>query len=305
LFVRAVQEVTIRYRGIIQMRNWLIGTMTGHATAGIALLWLVATVTLGEVQGQRQAPYRAPRTEDGRPNLNGIWQAMNTANWDIEAHGAQMAPYPELVGTYLAQPGGLSVVEGGTIPYKPEALARRKENFQKRLTIDPYNRDQGDPEAKCFLPGVPRVTYMPFPFQIVQGPDQIWITYEFGSATRFIPLRKRVPAPVDSWMGQSEGRWDGETLVVDVTGQNGKSWFDRAGNFMSIATHVVERYTAISPDALMYEATIEDPSLYTRPWKLGMPLYRRLEEDKRLIEFKCITFSEPILYHTLVKQPSK
>jgi len=287
------------------MGNWLIRTVRGRATAGIAVLWLGATVTLGEVEGQRLAGYRAPRTADGKPNLNGIWQAMNTANWDIEAHGAQMAPYPELVGSYLAQPGGLSVVESGTIPYKPEALARKRENFQKRLTIDPSNRDQGDPEAKCFLPGVPRATYMPFPFQIVQGPDQLWIAYEFASASRFIPLRKRDPAPVDSWMGQSEGRWDGETLVVDVTGQNGKSWFDRAGNFMTDATHVVERYTAIRPDALMYEATIEDPSLYTRPWKISMPLYRRLEENRRLIEFKCITFSEPILYHTLVKKPGR
>jgi hypothetical protein len=286
---------------MMRMKDWFRGAAyVGAATVVVAILLKGASPTAGQVSS-----YRAPRTADGKPNLNGIWQVVNTANWDLEAHGAQMAPYPEMVGVYLAQPAGLSVVEGDTIPYKPEALATRNQNRQSRLTIDPRNRDQGDPEAKCFLPGVPRATYMPFPFQIVQGPDQVWFIYEFASATRFVPLRKRTPAPVDSWMGQSEGQWEGETLVVDVTGQNGKSWFDRAGNFMTAAAHVVERYTPIDPNALMYEATIEDPSLYTRPWKIRMPLYRRLEENIRLIEFKCITFSEPILYHTLVKQPDR
>jgi hypothetical protein len=280
------------------MRNWVRGPI---AAAAIVIVAFVVAPIL--VAGQVRT-YKAPRTADGKPNLNGIWQAVNTANWDLEAHGTQMAPYPELVGVYLAQPGGLSVIEGGTIPYKPEALAKKRDNFQKRLAVDPLNRDQGDPEAKCFMPGVPRATYMPFPFQIVQGPDQIFITYEYANTSRLVPMRKRPPAPVDSWMGQSEGRWDGETLVIDVTAQNGKAWLDRAGNFTTDAVHVVERYTAISPDALSYEATIEDPNIFTRPWKINLPLYRRLEKNAQLMEFKCIPFGEPILYNTLVK-PSR
>ena len=284
--------------------------MRNRFAAGVvvsSLLWLGTAVAAGQAGAPGQTPpaYRAPRTADGKPNLNGIWQAMNTANWDLEAHGPQAAPFPEIVGVYLAQPGGMSVVEGGTIPYKPEALAKKKENYLKRLNVDPYDRDQGDPEAKCFMPGVPRGTYMPYPFQIVQGSSQIWMTYEYANTSRLVHMGKVEPAPVDSWMGQSVGRWEGETLVVDVTSMNGKAWLDRAGNFTSEAVHVTERYTAIGRDALMYEATIEDPNVFTRPWKISMPLYRRLEKNAQLIEFKCIPFAEPILYHTLVKQPTK
>jgi hypothetical protein len=277
------------------MRKWLTGALIVSMMVA-AIFWLGSSRSSGQARA-----YQAPRTADGKPNLNGIWQAVNTANWDLEAHAPQAAPVPELVGVYLAEPGGLGVVEGGSIPYKPDALARKKENFQKRLAIDPFNRDAGDPEVKCFLPGVPRATYMPFPFQIVQGTNQIWITYEYANASRHIPLKKQGPPPVDTWMGQSEGHWEGETLVVDVTGLNGKSWLDRAGNFTTETVRVVERYTPMSADALMYEATITDPAVFTRPWKISMPLYRRLEKNMQLVEFKCVPFAEPILYHTLEK----
>jgi hypothetical protein len=268
----------------------------------VGLLGGLVSLATAPLAGQGQPGYKASRTADGKPNLNGIWQAVNSANWDIEGHAAQPAPLQNLVGVYLAEPAGLGVVEGGAIPYKPEALARRKQNFETRLRADPFKRDIGDPEAKCYLPGVPRAAYMPFPFQIIQSTNTILISYEYASTTRLIYLGKVAPAPIDSWMGQSVGRWDGDTLVVDVTALNGLAWLDRAGNFLSDTAHVIERYTPVSPYHLMYEATIEDPNVFTRPWKMSMPLYRRIDRGMQLLEFKCVEFSEEFLYGTLRKQ---
>jgi hypothetical protein len=251
----------------------------------IALAALFALAAI-PVAAQTQAR-RALRTADGKPNLNGIWQAMNTANWDLEAHAAR----PGLVvalGAIAAEPGGISVVEGGTIPYLAAALAQRKENFQNRLTADP--------EIKCYLPGVPRATYMPYPFQIFQSDKSIAIAYEYDGAFRNIYLKSPGPAPADSWMGQSVGRWEGDTLVVDVTGLEERTWFDRAGNYHSDALHVIERYTPLGPDTLTYEATIEDPKVFSRPWKIGMPLYRHVEKNAQLVEFKCVEFVEELMY---------
>lgn len=231
----------------------------------------------------------------GKPNLNGIWQAVNTANWDLETHGPGAGP-PAL-GAFGAIPPGLGVVEGDEIPYRPEALAKKKENFTKRWSADP--------ELKCYMPGVPRATYMPYPFQILQGSSSIMITYEFGGAVRTINMGPPREAPVDSWMGWSNGRWEGTTLVVDVTGFNDQTWFDRAGNYHSDALHVVERYTPAGENVLQYEATIEDPKVFSRPWKISMPLYRRLEKDAQLMEFKCAEFVEELLYGPLRRKPSK
>jgi hypothetical protein len=239
--------------------------------------------------------YKAPRTADGKPDLNGIWQALNTADWDIQAHAAAAGPAPMLAADF-AIPPGTGVVEGNEIPYLPAMAEKKKENFQ--------NRFAADPEVKCYLPGVPRATYMPYPFQIVQSSKTILISYEYAGAVRTIDMGKPTPAPVDSWMGWSSGHWEGDTLVVDVTGLNNKTWFDRTGNFHSDALHVVERYTPISPDAIMYEAAIEDPQVFSRPWKISMPLYRRLEKNAQLTEFKCVEFAEPLMYGHLRKQPS-
>ena len=190
---------------------------------------------------------------------------------------------------------------GNEIPYRPESLARKRENFERRLAVDPDNVNTvGDPEAKCYLPGVPRATYMPFPFQIVQSTDRVIIAYQFASASRTIPLGGSSEAPVDSWMGWSNGRWDGDTLVVEVAGFNDLAWFDRAGNHHSAAMRVVERYTPISPYHLMYEATIEDPDVFTRHWTIRLPLYRRVEDDLRLLEFKCVDLAEEYVYGGLV-----
>ena len=256
---------------------------------------VIAVLSIGMLAAA-DAPTKAPRTPDGKPNLNGIWQTMNTANWDLQGHAAQQSLVLE-TGATGAEPGGLSVVEGGEIPYLPAALAKKKENHEHRLTADP--------EVKCYLPGVPRATYMPFPFQIFQSDKAIAIAYEYDSAFRNIFLKDPGPAPNDSWMGQSVGHWEGDTLVVDVTGLDERTWFDRAGDYHSDALHVVERYSLRSPDTIMYEATIEDPKTFSRPWKISMPLYRHVEKNAQLLEFKCVEFVEDLMYGQYSKKPAK
>jgi hypothetical protein len=224
---------------------------------------------------------------DGKPNLNGIWETFSTANWDLQDHAAYAGPLWQ-TGAIGAVPPGLGVVAGNEIPYLPAAAAKKKENFA--------NRAKEDPEAKCYLPGVPRATYMPYPFQIVESPKDILLVYEFASANRLVNMGKAKEAGADSWMGTSNGHWEGDTLVVDVTGLNGLSWFDRAGNFASDSLHVVERYKRTDADHMTYEATIEDPKTFSKPWTISVPLYRRTEKNVQLMEFKCVPFSEELLY---------
>jgi hypothetical protein len=271
------------------MRMLLKASILASVLGGI----LIAVLTSKPLSSQTPAVYRAPRTYDGKPNLSGIWQVANTANWDLQDHSARQGPVMTL-GAAFSVPGGLGVVEGNEIPYKPEALAKKKDNQQNWMKLDP--------EVKCYLPGVPRAVYMPYPFQIVQSPEAILVAYEFASASRTIRMNNQDKAPVPAWMGWSRGRWEGETLVVDVTGFNDKTWFDRAGNYHTRALHVVERYTATSANTMHYEATIEDPNVFTRPWKISMPLYRRVEPNAQLVEYKCVEFVEDLLYGHLRKK---
>jgi hypothetical protein len=286
------------------MRKTLAGVTAAVVTSTLLTVLYHATMPLA---GQT-AVYRAPRTPDGKPDLNGIWQAMNEANYDIQAHMARPAmalragPYGPLpaaavlaFGAVGAVPPGLGVVEGDEIPYKPEAAAKKKDNQEHWL--------ERDPEIKCYLPGVPRATYMPYPFQIFQSPSALFMAYEYAGAVRNIYLKDPGPAPIDSWMGQAVARWEGDTLVVDSTGFNVSTWFDRAGNVHSDKLHVVERYTRTSPDIISYEATIEDPNVFTKPWKMSMPLYRRVEKNAQLMDFKCVEFVEELLYGQFRKKP--
>jgi hypothetical protein len=259
-------------------------------------------------------PYKAPLTADGKPDFNGIWQAFVTSDIDIQDHDAQAGPHPDIMGAYGSWPGGQGIVEGGEIPYKPEALAKKKANAEKRMAINITSDDQrhetGDPELKCYRPGVPRANYMPFPFQIIQSTDHIMMVYEFEHTLRTIYMKnddKEAPkdAPADSWMGWSHGHFEGETLVIDTTGFVPWTWFDRAGDYHSDALHVVERYTLVSPYHIMYEATIEDPNVFTRPWKMSFPLYRRMEKNVQLLDFDCVEFVEKLLYGPYYKDPSK
>jgi hypothetical protein len=250
------------------------------ATAGVVVSVLAPTLLAEAAVGDGQAPGATtqarllPRTPDGKPDLSGFWQVMNTAAWDIQDHGVQKGA-----------PAGQGVVEGNEIPYQPWAAAKKKGNFDNRLTADP--------ETKCHLPGVPRLTYMPFPFQIVPGPNQITILYEYVHAVRYIFMTGNHPeGHIDWWLGDSRGRWEGDTLVVDLIHFNDQTWFDRAGNFHSDALHVVERYTPLDADHINYEVTIEDPKVFTRPWKMSMPLYRRTEKNFQLLEYECYAFED-------------
>jgi hypothetical protein len=239
----------------------------------VALVVLASVLLLGSLPVTAQAPAQGglKRTVDGKPDLNGIWQIVNTAYVNLEPHHA-------LPG----MPGGMGVVEGGEIPYKPEALARRRENFEKRVSLDPVN--------KCFLPGVPRVMYMPYPFQIAQTPKYLAMAFEFAHAARIIYTDGSPhPPPLDFWMGDSRGKWEGDTLVVETTHFNGRTWLDMSGNHHSENLKVLERFMP-TPDGMRmnYEVTIEDPQVFTRPWKMSMPIYKRVEPNLQLIDYDCV-----------------
>ena len=286
------------------MRQGIRSLLTAAAGAAVTA---VISFAIAPLSGQQAPGYRPPRGPDGHPDLNGIWQALNEANWDIEMHMARPAlqtrpgpygpvPAPPVLalGAVASVPPGVGVVEG-EIPYKPDALAQRNKNRENWVT--------SDPEIKCYLPGVPRATYMPHPFQIFQSSKAVFFAYQYAGAVRNIYLKDPGPAPVDSWMGQSFGRWEGDTLVIDVTGFNDQTWFDRSGNFHTEKLHVVERYTRTAPDVITYEATIEDPNVFTRPWKMSMPLYRRLDKGIQLLDFKCVEFVEELMYGQFRKNP--
>jgi hypothetical protein len=285
------------------MRIRFTGVIMGVAVAAVATLAVMpiaGQAGQGRAGGQGAAPAagagrgaaRVARIA-GKPNMNGIWQSIGTANWNLEDHSASATAFWQL-GAIGAIPAGQSVVEGGTIPYLPAALKQREANRA--------GWPKSDPEAKCYMPGIPRATYMPYPFQIVQGQKDILFVYEYASSNRIVHMLNKSEAPVDSWMGWSNGTWEGDTLVITVNGFNDQTWFDRAGNHHSDGLTVVERYTLQGENVLQYEATMTDPKTFSRPWKIRMPLYRRLEPNVQLLEFKCVEFSEELLYGDLKKK---
>jgi hypothetical protein len=261
--------------------------------AAVAFIAVYSFNVAGAGESQ-SAAYRSARTPDNTPDLSGIWQANNTANWDLEPHEARMGPVVALAAAFSVPPG-LGVVEGDQIPYLPAALEKRNANRADWVKLDP--------EVKCFMPGIPRATYMPYPFQIVQSKDNVIFTYEFSSASRIVRMNSEEKSPAPAWMGWSLGKWDGESLVIEVTDHMPDTWFDRAGNHHSDALKVTERYTPIDANTLQYEATMEDPAVFSRPWKITMPLYRRREPNIQLLEYKCVPFAEELMYGHLRKKP--
>ena len=237
-------------------------------------LMVAAVVALSPGSAEAQS-YSPPRTAEDKPDLNGVWQVLNTASWDIQDHPAEMGI-----------PAGQAVVEGNGIPYQAWATVKKQENYENRLTADPVR--------ECYLPGVPRITYMPFPFQISQTSNYVAIAYEYSHANRIIYVdgSQHLEGDLDFWMGDSRGHWEGDTLVVDVVHFTDQTWLDMAGNFHSDALHVVERYTRTGPDHLLYEVTLEDPKVFTRPWKMSMPLYRRVDANVQLLEYECVGYLE-------------
>jgi hypothetical protein len=240
------------------------------ALACASVLFALTTMSVAQAAETASA---VPRTASGKPNFSGLWQTLSTADWDLEPHGARKDA-----------PAGLGVVIGGEIPYQTWAAAKRKENFEKREELDPRN--------KCYLPGIPRATYSPYPFQIFQGDSHLTLLYEYAHTARTIHANgsKHPDGHIDWWLGDSRGRWEGDTLVVDVIHFNDQTWFDHSGNFHSDALHVVERYGFIDPDHIRYEATIEDPKVFTRPWTIDLVLYRHVEKNFQLLEYECYTF---------------
>ncbi len=260
------------------------------------LLFLVFCVLLGGyAHAQSTSAGSIPRLANGKPNFSGVWLALTTANWDILTHGASAGP-PEY-GALLATPPGYGIVDGDEIPYLPAAAEQQRRNYE--------NRFKEDPELKCYMPGVPRANYMPYPLQIFHSGEQLLFAYQFAGATRIINLGEPQPSAIDSWMGVSNARWDGDTLVVDVSGFNGQAWLDRAGNHAGPALHVVERYTFVGPDAIDYVATLEDPQTFSRPWSMRFRLQRNPDAKAHLMEFKCVPFTEKLLYGEFYKQPPK
>ena len=288
-------------------------------TIALAVLAAAAgsVITWGVTRGGGQSPDAGPplvRTVDGKPDFSGIWQALNEAHWDLEAHEArpgiitQPGAYPDFeyarvpaapvlaLGAAGGVPASVGVVGGdGRIPYKPEALKVKQENGE--------NWVDRDPELKCYLPGIPRAMYMPYPVQIVQGTNKVHMAFSFTSTGRTIHLDEVEGPPDFTYMGHSVGRWEGDTLVVEVTEFNGKNWFDRAGNYHSEMLKLTERFTPITRDAIQYEVTVEDPNVFTQPWTISMPLYRRLEPNAQLLEYRCIEFVEEFLYGGLRREP--
>src|SRR5262245_43429743 len=275
------------------MRNKFGGAFIAIAAIGVLTLPIAAKqrgrqggAVAASAQGRGRGPATPRDRIGGHPNLNGIWQAINSANWNLEGHSASATAFWQL-GALFSVPAGQSVIvdNNGTIPYTPDGLKKRQANQT--------GWPKSDPEAKCYMPGLPRATYMPYPFQIIQGDQDILFVYEYAGANRTVHMTNHTESPVDSWMGWSNGQWEGDTLVIEAKGFNDLSWFDRAGNHHSDALTVTERYSsAPGGDRLTYEARIEDPKTFTRPWTIRMPLYRRLEPNAQLLEFKCVEFSE-------------
>ena len=233
-------------------------------------------------RGAAAAP-AIPRTADGKPDLSGIWQVLdNSIDGNVEPHSASF-------GVRAGQ-GVIVDPPDGKIPYLPGALAKRQENYKNRAK---------DPVAQCFKPGIPRVTYIPFPFQITQTPKMIQMTYEFVHNWRSVYLNDSEHLQgIDFYFGDSRAKWDGDSLVVDVKNFRDDpdipTWFDASGNYHSDALHVVERWTRTSPDTMVYRATMEDSKVFSRPWTIEVLLYRHQEKNFRIMDYECQMFKEKL-----------
>jgi hypothetical protein len=240
-----------------------------------------AILAAAPAAGQRPtaAAFNPPRTPDGHPDMQGVWRVWNLARYNVEPHGPSEGV-----------PAGLGVIvdpADGMIPYQPWARAHQRENYAQSRIKYPYDPLQNpDPVVRCYPPGVPRLTYLGWPFEIAQAKEYVAFVYEWMHLRRMVPLTAReVPEGLDLWIGVSRASWDGDTLVVKVTDLSDRTWLDMAGNFHSKAAQVEERYTLVNADTLNYEVTITDPNVYTRPWKMRMPAMR--QRDLRLLEYEC------------------
>lgn len=232
----------------------------------LSALCLLGTLLICGVASAAATP-KLPRLANGKPDFSGIWESLAAADYDLEPHSNRKDAPP-----------GAGIVEGGSIPYLPEARKQKEKNFQERASLDPA--------LKGYTLGVPRGIYYPEPFQIFQRKQDLVVVHQFGHSVRTIYTNDtdHPKDPYDWWLGDSRGHWEGDTLVVDARFFNDKTWFDRAGNYHSDALHVVERWTYLDPNVIEYKATVEDPKVFSRPWNLGVLLYRHREKNFQLIE---------------------
>jgi hypothetical protein len=250
--------------------------ITTLIAAGIALLLCIPA----------NAAEKIPRLASGKPDFSGIWQTTSSADYDLEPHSARR-------GT----PPGAGIVEGDVIPYLPKALEIKKKNFAARETADP--------RLKCWTLGTPRGIYYPEPFQILQRPRDLTIAFQFGQSVRTIHTNGTLhPVEVDSefFMGDSRGHWEGDTLVVDVNHFNEETWLDRAGNFHGEKFHVVEKWKFLDANTIEYQATLEDPDVFSRPWNIGVILHRHREKNFQLVENYCYTLDYDQYYPVPIKE---
>ena len=261
-----------------------------------ALAAAVAVASVGCMRATQDAEGTAGNSAtdriNGHPNMSGVWLAMNSANWNLEAHSAQAIDQFWQLGSLASIPAGKSVVVEGEIPYLPAALEQRETNQA--------GWPKSDPETLCYLPGIPRANYMPFPFQILQTESDVLFVYSYASANRLVEMDTPIVAPVDTWMGQSNGHWDGDTLVIETHAMNGKPWLDRSGNYLTRNAVITERLTLTDADHIDYQATISDPTIFSSDWTIRMPLYRNVEENAQILEHKCVPFVENLLYSDLI-----
>jgi hypothetical protein len=251
------------------------------AGIGAAALWFAPMPVVGQAPGGKGAAkrsnYRAPRAGDGKADIQGIWQAWNTASFNLEAHN----------GATGIRAGKSFVIDpaDGMIPYLPAARQKQQENFEKREKLDSMNH--------CYMTGVPRFTYIPYPFQIFQTAKYIQFISEYVHMVRTIYMQKQEHYPdLEFWNGDSRGHWEGDTLVVDVADFNDQTWFDASGNHHSNALKVIERYTRTGPDVMQYQATMTDPQTFSRPWTIRMDLHRDTDRYPTLLEYECHSYLE-------------
>jgi hypothetical protein len=254
----------------------------------MTLRLLSALLCFGGLMSGQPAQQKPPfkRLADGKPDMQGYWQTRNFFSaFDLEEHTVEEFGIPKGKGVVVDPPDG-------KIPYQPWALAKRKDILEHHLF--------DDPQAHCWLSGVPRQMYTPFGFQILQPPGSVVLLYEAFHSFRIIPLNgKRHAAPeIRLFEGDSRGKWEGDTLVVDVTNQNDKTWFDMAGNFHSDQLHVVERYTSIDIDTIRYEATLDDPKVFTKPWKIRFDLGRNPDPHYEQMEYACVEGEQDLQHYT-------
>ena len=264
---------------------------TMHTARRLVSIAIVATFSLAATaqKAERASSFVPSRLADGKtPDFRGLWQARGTAYVNIEGHAGEKGVA-----------GSASIVvdpPDGKIPYKPEALARRDENYRARATADP--------SVKCYQAGVPRATYLATPLQILQSPGNFAIVYQENHAFRvFQPDTRPHFDNTDWWMGDTRYRWEGDTLVADVAALIDQLWFDHAGNYHSAGVHIVERYRMTGPDTLEYEAHIEDPAVYSRPWTLRTLLHRVTEHGARIVEDECLEDANGVRDHISPSDP--